>query len=83
MVAVHQELDLRFVEYGIFFQAGNPLFDAATEAGADFKVFTDGTVGPHGGLLQTNLNREITLALKKILGKAKVFSTCADISEEA
>jgi len=76
MVAVLQIFHLRLVVLGIFFQAGNPLFNAVAEAGADLKIFTDCTVGHHGGLLQNNPGWLNDSSFRKnFLEKLKYFSS--------
>ncbi|MGB7983777.1 MAG: hypothetical protein WCF54_01305, partial [Terracidiphilus sp.] len=82
MVAVLKEGHLRLIELGVFFQAGDALFDAAAEAGADLKIFTDCTVGHHGGSFKRfRIVKGLRLG-KKILRRAKVFPICDDITHE-
>jgi hypothetical protein len=51
MVAIFEEGNLGLIELGIFLQAGDPLFDGVTEAGADFEIFAYCKVSHHGVLL--------------------------------
>jgi len=55
VVAIGQIHHLHFVELGVFFQPGNPIFNGLAKPWADLKTFADSTVGHHGLLLDENL----------------------------